>query len=119
MANELAISLSLTLQKNGATTSISSSASLTVSGNASIKTVISVGTSWEAIALGDVTAPLGMMFAKNLDATNYVELSYDTGTTAHVKMKAGEPSLFRPSGTTLHARANTAAVLLEFFASSD
>lgn len=118
MANELNVQVSYNFAKNNAAITGSSSKTITVTGNAALKNIQNVGTSWEAIAMGDVSTP-GMIAIENLDGTNYVEFSFDGGTTAHVKAKAGEPQLFRPTGTTLHGRANTAAVDVELFICSN
>jgi len=73
---------------------------------------LKIGTSWETIALTDITTP-GVCWCKNLDATNYVELGTNDGggDQEFLKLKAGEYFPFRLSGlTTLRARANSAEV---------
>lgn len=71
-----------------------------------------IGTTHEAVAFGDI-AP-GLVFAQNLDATNYVELGVVVSATFYplVKLSAGAkfPTLFQlASGVTLYAKANTAS----------
>ena len=114
----LNVQTSYSYSENNASITGSATKSVTITGAAAVKNIQNIGTSWEALDLGEVTTP-GITAGKNLDATNYVELSFDGGTTAHLKAKAGEPFLFRPTGTTIHARANTAAVNLEYFIASD
>ena len=55
-----------------------------------IRGKVSVGTSEEAIPLGEATSP-GWFMAINRDETNYVEIKTATGGTIFAKMKAGEP----------------------------
>lgn len=75
----------------------------------------SIGTSAENIGVVDV-ATLGWAWFKNLDGTNYVELGVDAaGFLPVVRLNAGEQCVFRlAQGITLQARANTAAVLLQY-----
>jgi hypothetical protein len=57
---------------------------------------VSVGTSEEAIDLGDLSAPLGWAMFVNRDSTNYVELRLGTGASNDmVRVNAGEFALFR------------------------
>ena len=80
-----------------------------VSGDNYICNVQNIGTSEEALTLGDVSAG-GFMFLQNLDATNYVEIRPAQGVADLIKMKAGEPALFRLTGdASPYAIANTAA----------
>lgn len=74
-----------------------------------------VGTSEEAMILGDVAAP-NFCFIRNLDATNYVEVYTGTGGTAMLKLLAGEAHIFRfGSGVTApYIKANTAACKVEY-----
>ena len=75
-----------------------------------------VGTSEEALVLGDTTAAGGgWLLIKNLDATNYVEIKSATGVTALIRLKAGEFALFRrsASSTAPFVQANTSAVNIE------
>jgi hypothetical protein len=53
------------------------------------KVKVSVGTSEEAIPLGECTSP-GWAFLKNLDNTNYVEVKTGTGGVIFGKMLPGE-----------------------------
>ncbi len=115
MADEITIDINLKYSKNGADSSFTArGVTVTVAGNPISEGVQSVGTSYEAIQMGEVTAP-GYVVLKNLDATNYVEFSADSGgANALVKTRAGQPALFPMDGTTLYARANTAACLVQY-----
>lgn len=80
----------------------------------------SIGTSDESVSLNTDLSSLGYMQIRNLDSTNYVELGYTSGTY-FAKLKAGEACVFRAGSglSTLHAKANTAAVDIEYFAIPD
>jgi hypothetical protein len=77
--------------------------------------VQSVGTSEEAILLGDV-APGGYWFVQNMDATNFVELRQATGAGDFLKLLAGEWAIFRTSAdaTAPFAIADTGACNVRF-----
>lgn len=120
MANEITITTSLSTTKNGATVSSGTkTSSHDMSGDQAIGNIQIIGTSWEAIVLGDVTT-IGFVRALNLDATNYVELALANDSTGvFTKLKAGEAALFRASTATMYARANTAACNVHFVAVED
>lgn len=70
----------------------------------------------EAVAVGDVST-LGWAFFQNLDTTNYVELGVDVAATFYplARLNAGESCVLRlAQGITLYAKANTAAVRLNY-----
>jgi hypothetical protein len=75
-----------------------------------------VGTTHEALALGDVTTPGWSVFT-NLDATNFVEIGIDVTGTFHpfVKIKPGveHPPVYLNT-TAPYARADTADVELDY-----
>jgi hypothetical protein len=111
MANEISISAALTASKNGVTVSSGSQAiNVTMTGSDMIAQTQNIGTAAELINKGDVTT-IGCLFIKNLDPTNYVELALEVGMTNKVaRLDPGGIALYKPvSGTTIYARANTAA----------
>jgi hypothetical protein len=114
MANELSLVASASQTKNGATYSASYTDTVDVSGNTPVANVQSIGTADETLALGEISS-LGWMIAKNLDATNFVEIGHTSGTYS-IKLKAGEFCSFRiGSGmTAIHAKSDTAACLLQY-----
>jgi len=114
MANELSLSGSASETKNGATYSATYTKTVTVSGDTPVSTVQSIGTSDETLSLGEISS-LGYLIAKNLDATNYLEIGYTSGTYA-IKLKALEFCIFRVGSgmTAIHAKANTGACLLQY-----
>lgn len=75
----------------------------------------SVGTSEEAMILGEVTS-LGFCIFKNLDPTNYVEVRTGTGGTKIVLVSAGSVAMFAfGSGITApFLIANTATCRVEY-----
>jgi hypothetical protein len=87
-----------------------------VTGTQWISHVQEIGTSEEAIELGEI-ATGGYFIAKNLDDTNFVEIRPGTGETDMVKLLPGESCLFRFSGDAAapYAIADTAAVQLKYF----
>ena len=109
MANELTINASLAFSKGGRSVSTSVSAlKLDVSGTDHIKLSQTIGTSAEAIDLGDITTP-GYCLVKNLDDTNFVELRDGASGDDLVKVRAGGVALFELATTTPFGIADTAA----------
>lgn len=118
MANEITLRWNMSVEKGNLdrrkapdTQSITlNAASPAVAGG-----VQNIGTTYEAITLGDISTN-GVSWFKNLDATNYVEIGVEVAATFYplVRLNAGESYPFRlAQGVTPYARANTAAVLLE------
>jgi hypothetical protein len=112
MANELTVSASLSFSKAGIAVSASKTGLLvTVAGDAYVRNIQTIGTSEEAIVLGD-SGSAGYCFLRNLDATNYVTIRPGTGTADLIKLQAGEIALFRLA-VAPWAIANTGACQLE------
>ena len=87
------------------------------SGSGLLLAVQTVGTSSEAIALGDLANLGGGLMIKNGDATNYVEI--DSGTAFDKfpqKILPGKSILLAPQTITLYAKANTASVAISIVA---
>jgi hypothetical protein len=82
-----------------------------------IRNVQNIGTTDEALALGDVTTP-GFSVFQNLDDTNFVEIGVGS-FTAFLKLKPGELCICRLATTAPRARANTAAIDLFYIIYSD
>ncbi len=112
MADEIQLSLSISCSKNGASINASGNMSITMAGDQFISNIQIVGTSNEALQVGDVSTT-GYVYVKNLDSTNYVEVFLDNANTYLVaKLFPGEFTLYKPGGTgaaNLFARANTGA----------
>jgi hypothetical protein len=114
MANEITITTTLTYAKNGVTwvsRTDTTTIDQTASGVSFVQVVQNVGTSEEAITLGDISTP-GFLRVKNLDATNFVLIRHGTGGSDLVKLKPGEHCLLRLDDTDASAPyiiADTAA----------
>lgn len=88
----------------------------TISSKKYLKGKQSIGTSEEAINLGEASAPGYALFI-NRDETNFIELRVGTAGAKFAKLKAGEVALLRlGSGAQVpYAIADTAACQLEYF----
>lgn len=118
MASELALSgltVAFTKANVPSVSFTAGSLSITVSGTQIMDNVQSIGTSEEAILLGDVAAG-GYWFVQNMDGTNFVELRSGTGATDFIKLLAGEWAIFRTSAdaSAPFAIADTAACNVRF-----
>lgn len=117
MANEITLNASLAYSDSeGTEAALTPIVNLlaTVASKRVISYKVNVGTSEEALPLGDVTAPGWAMFI-NRDETNYVELRVATGGAKFAKLKPGEFALLRlGSGAQVpYAIADTDACQLE------
>jgi hypothetical protein len=76
---------------------------------ASVANIQTIGITYEAIALGDVTTE-GWCYLRNLDAANFVDVGTDGGAALVpcMRLLAGEVALFRISTNALFALADTA-----------
>ena len=109
MANEISLNISFAVAKNGASVSGATSANFTMTGDQFISNVQIIGTSSETLVFGDVST-IGFVYVKNLDPTNFVEISVDNGQTEIIaKLLPGEACLFKPGTTTVYAKADTAS----------
>lgn len=87
---------------------------LDMSGTECVHNIQSIGTTEEALALGDL-ASCGWAIFKNLDTTNFVSLRPGTGDDNFVKILPGEVSgPFRLATSTPYAIADTSSVRLEY-----
>jgi hypothetical protein len=118
MANEIKAEAILQVEKGSFLWSRSlSGLQATMTGDAFAGGVVSVGTSKESLALGDVSTP-GWVLIKNLDDEHFVAVGADADSP-FLKLKAGEFALFRMAGATLSAKADTAACLVEYYVIED
>lgn len=116
MANEISLSGRITVTKGDFTYSRSFSDAIDMTGGEVSSGIASVSNSaHEAIPVTDI-GTAGVAFFRNLDATNYVEIGIDDGGSfvAMLKLKAGECALVRLGTNAPYAKANTAAVRLEY-----
>ncbi|MGW8177227.1 MAG: hypothetical protein ACWGQW_00300 [bacterium] len=113
MADELKISYTVSFSKDGANFNRSKTITIDVSGDSYTSGVQNIGTTEESLTLvPDLTTP-GFVILTNLDATNYVEIGSTTGVY-DIKLKPGESVLYRHNSSTIYAKANTAAINLEY-----
>ena len=120
MANEITLNLKLSVNK-GFLAHREDPGPITVDLNGSNATggVQSIGTTGEALSVTDVSTT-GWSYFRNLGPTNYVDLG--TGTTTFVafaRLKAGEATIMRLGTNAPTARANTAAVNLQYYILAD
>lgn len=115
MANELTLTAVLRFLKNSISKELEvENLSLDVSGDNAIHNSQTVGTSEEALVLGDAGAG-GYLIAVNRDSTNFVELRPGSGIADLVKIGPGEVAMFRlAADATPYAIADTASCLLEY-----
>lgn len=116
MANEISVSVDVSLTKGNLSRRVTTRKSIDQTGNGVYHNTVSVGTTEESIAtFGDITTE-GLMYLRNLDTTNYVQWGFSTtvyGGRMAPGMVAG-PFQAEP-GLTLFLKANTAACLVEVF----
>ena len=124
MANEINIQATVTYLRYSPALQCSGAMDVSQAGSsnkAALSCVQNIGTTAEALGLGDVnTGPttsegLFYLFVKNLGPTNFVELSTDNFTKIFAKLRVNEFCLLPVSQTynqaaVMYARANTAAV---------
>ena len=113
MANEISVSIGLYASKGGMKVQRSESKTITMTGDAITHEIQEVGTTEEELAQGADLGTPGVVFVKNLDATNYVEVGCVTGQYS-IKLLAGESCIFRASAAAVYAKANTAACNVEY-----
>lgn len=118
MANEIQVSGQLNVAKGNlsAVHAVSGIHTLNAASPAKAAGIAAIGTSQEAVSIGDV-ATAGWAMFKNLDSTNYLEIGIEiTGTFfPFLKLKAGEAAgPLRLGVNSIYARANTAACKLQY-----
>jgi len=117
MANEITVSITFKAVKGylNIQNAVSSSWTLNAAAPNSAGGTQLIGTTGDAIALGNV-ATNGWAFFQNCDATHFVEIGYWDGAAFNpvFRLNAGEAGVFRiAQGAAPYARANTAAVVLK------
>jgi hypothetical protein len=117
MANEIVLGATLSHTKSGTNVQGSTSLAITQSGTKRIANTQIIGTTSEAITFGDVTP--AYVYLKNLDATNFVYVGYQTPCTsgnAFLKLLPGEPFSGHVAQSVMYALADTGNVNLEVVA---
>jgi len=114
MANELTLSASVKFLKSDTNVDFAKAGVLLdVAGGDYVKRTQTVGTSEEALGLGDLTTP-GYMLIYNSDSTNYVKIRSGTGAGDLIRVPAGGIALFYCEATAPYIIANTASVVVEY-----
>ena len=120
MANEFTVSALLKIDKGFLTdTKNTSNLKVDQTGDGAAGGVQNIGTSAEAIDVGDVST-LGLAYFRNLDDTNFVQIGQDIGGggfNEFFKLLAGEVALMRldlAATGVLQAKADTAAIELQY-----
>jgi hypothetical protein len=109
MANEINLQVNLSANKNGALISQNLQKQADMAGDEMVQVVQIIGTSAEALSVIDVTT-IGYVLVKNLDTTNYVELSTDNANAnKFAKLLPGDLTLIKAASATIYATANTAS----------
>ncbi len=116
MANEITVSAALTARKGVVQVSSGALAkSLNMSGSDMSQTTQQISnTADSALDMGAITGVPAYVLVANTDATNFVELSLDTGASFAAKkfskLLPGEVLLLPPSQASIYAKADTAPV---------
>ena len=114
MANELTVSASLSFEKNGISAEFKELArSFDVAGDQYIRNIQSVSIAEVTLDKGGITT-IGWIAIKNLDATNYLELTGATSGDVLAKLPAGGFAVFPVASANIFAAANTAACLVDY-----
>lgn len=114
MANELTLAASLKFVKGDRNVPFAKSGiQLDVAGDDVTFKTQNVGTSEEALDLGDVSTP-GYILIYNEDATNYVSVRSGTGAANLVKIRPKAIALFECEASAPFVIANTAAVRIHY-----
>jgi len=121
MANEISTSTSLSVTNGSSKLSRQTSKQITQNAVGTYQNTQTVGTTYEAVAIGADLGTAGFAVFTNLDLTNYVEVGLEVSAAFYpfVKLKAGESAQVRLATSTLFAKANTSAVKLEVIALTD
>jgi hypothetical protein len=111
MANEISVSATLKASKGGAAFAHSKSYNITMSGDDMFSKTQIIGTSAEALDMGEITGVPAAIMVQNLDGTNFVVLSLvNDGSTPFAKLLKGQAAIFPPATATIYALADTASV---------
>jgi len=115
MADEATIRVSLSFAKGSTVVSLSlGPTKFDVAGSNALHNRQKIGTSEEAVLVGDVAAG-GYFVAVNRDATNFVELRAGSGLADLARLEPGDVCLFRlTDDATLYAISDTAECELEY-----
>ncbi len=113
MANEITVQATISGSKGGAKiTTLGSVQKIDMAGDHMKTETQEVGTSDEELVQPTEIGTLGLVWIKNLDATNYVEYGLTSSYTG--KLKAGEENVFRAAGSGVFVKADTASCNVQY-----
>lgn len=116
MANEISASANLSVTLGGSTVSSTCNKILDIAGNEVLTHIDSIGTSDAALPLSSLDN-VGFLLVKNLDTTNFVQISTGTGGSFAAgvigKIRPGLCWMGEPPSSTLYIKADTAACRYE------
>lgn len=117
MADELTVNFSMNYAKGESRLNIPAKQMLVdVSSQVRASNTQTIGTTHEALAMGDVASAGGAYFL-NTDATNYVDIGVDVSATFYglIRLMPGEFAFCPRLATNApYAKANTSSVNLEY-----
>ncbi len=109
MANEISANLSVTINSAGNSVAGASQYLASLSGTGFIGNDQTVGTTAEALLFGDVGANPAIVFVKNTDSTNFVQIdSISTMVNFPQTLLPGQSVVLLPATGTIYAKADTA-----------
>jgi len=111
MANEISYSATLSAAKGS--TQVNSGAMnglITMAGTDMLAATQTIGVTEEVLNFGDITGAPAAVLVKNLDPTNFVQLSATGQTGFVIKLLAGQTCLFQPSAASVYAKADASPV---------
>lgn len=112
MADEISITLSLQFKKGGAALQRSESIRIDVTGDAFAHEIQLIPVANTALVEAAAIGTPGIVFVKNLDDTNTVNVGITASYT--IALLPGEWTIFRAAGA-VYAAATGAACLVEYF----
>lgn len=119
MADEITVACKLSVVKGSLDLSFGPlSVTVDMSGTDGAHHTQTIGTSAEALDIGDITA-CGLLLIVNRDETNYVTLRMGAAGADVVKLKPGEPALLRLAANTPYALADTSPCVVEYLLLED
>jgi hypothetical protein len=117
MADEIRANLSLTVTKGSLSLSKLFNDTADMAGTKYSAGCQSIGhAAHEALVVSGDIATAGWAYFRNTDATNFVQVGVDVSTAFHplVKLLPGEACVLRLATTAVYAKADTAAVDLDY-----
>ena len=121
MANEINVSISISVNKGGMNISRAESFKVDMIGDSMTHSVQEIDASAEVLVEADALDQAGWIFIKNLHASNYVDFARQSDTDNDeylIRLNAGESCLFRVSelgGTgVIYAKASAVDTNVEY-----